>query len=276
MKNMNKKLAAAASALLLTGLLLADSKYNLKITEQSLYFDKLPAAFDGLRIVQLSDLHGSQFGKDNAKLAWAVKELEPDIIVMTGDMADNKDNIDVFEGLLQKISGIAPCYYVSGNHEWGGLCMPQIQELLEKYSVTYLSNEYMPIYVNGEKIILAGVDDPFGRADMIQPDELAEKLREEYPDDFVLLLAHRNNWVEEYCSLPVDLILCGHAHGGLVRLPLLGGMVSTKHRLIASYEKGIYHGENFVMNVSCGLGNSVSVPRFLNRPELVSIELYKS
>ena len=276
MKNLNKKKLAAASALLLTGLLLADSKYNLKITEQRLTFDKLPAAFDGLHIVQLSDLHGAQFGKDNKRLAEAVKELEPDIIVMTGDMADNKDNIGVFDALLQRICSVAPCYYVSGNHEWGGRCMPEIKQMLEKYGVRHLADEYIPIYRNGEKIIIAGVEDPMGRADAIKPDEVAEKLRADYPDEFALLLGHRNHWVEEYFSLPVDLILCGHAHGGLVRLPLLGGMINVKHSFIAQHEKGIYHGENFVMNVSCGLGNSVSIPRFLNRPELVSLKLYKS
>ena len=276
MKNMNKKIGTAASALLLMGLLLADSKYNFKITEQTLSFDNLPAAFDGLHIVHLSDLHGSAFGKDNSRLVKAVKELAPDMIVMTGDMADNADNLDVFDTLLESISAVAPCYYVSGNHEWGGLCIPQVREVLEKHSVKYLSNEYLPIYRGGEKIILAGVEDPFGEADMIKPDELVEKLRAEYPETFSLLLAHRNYWVAEYPQLPVDLVLCGHAHGGVVRLPVIGGLFNVKHTLFADYEIGVYESGRFKMLVSRGLGNTLPVPRLFNRPELLSIKLSRS
>lgn len=276
MKKHSKRIAAAASALLLTGLLIADSKYNITITERALSFDKLPSAFEDFHIVQLSDLHGMEFGEDNEVLVEKIKSLKPDIIAITGDMADNMRNIHVFETLLKGISGIAPIYYVSGNHEWGGRCMEQVAAMLEEYGVTYLANSYEPIYRSGEKIIIAGVDDPMGRADMIKPDELAEKLRGEYPEEFTLLLGHRNYWVEEYSSLPVDLILCGHAHGGIVRLPLVGGLLNVKHSLIASYEKGLYEGDEFVLSVSCGLGNSVPVPRFLNRPEIVSIKLKQS
>lgn len=278
MMNMKTKIkrTAVISALLLTGLICLDSKYNLKVTAQTLSFEKLPAAFEDFHIVQLSDLHGAEFGEDNCRLVEKVRELQPDIIAITGDMADNPSNIHVFEGLLKGISDIAPIYYVSGNHEWGGRCMAQVQQLLEKYGVDYLSNEYLPIYRGGEKIIIAGVDDPMGRADMIKPDELIEKLRSDYPEEFTLLLGHRNTWVEQYPQLPVQLILCGHAHGGLIRLPVLGGLINVKHKLFAEFEKGLYAGEEYVMNVSCGLGNSVPIPRMFNRPEIVSIYLKQS
>lgn len=275
---MNKKTkrTVAISALLLAGAICLDSKYNLKVTEYSIPFENLPAAFEDFHIVQLSDLHGSEFGKDNRLLVERVRALEPDIIAITGDMADNAGNVHVFDTLLEGLRGIAPIYYVSGNHEWGGRCMPQVRELLEKHGVEYLSNEYMPIYRSGEKIIIAGTEDAFGPADMIKPHELIEKLREDYPDSFTMLLGHRNLWIEDYPSLPVDLILSGHAHGGIIRLPFVGGLLSVKHELFAEYEKGLYQGENYTLAVSCGLGNSIKIPRMFNRPELVSIFLKQS
>ena len=239
---MNKKFKrnAAISALLIAGLICVDSRYNLKITEHELAFDNLPAAFEGYTVVHLTDFHGDSFGRDNKILADKILKLNPDIIAMTGDMADNMKNIDAFESLLQALEGIAPIYYVSGNHEWGGGCTGEMKALLEKYGGEYLSNEYKPIYREGEKIVLAGVEDPLGRADMIKPDELIDNLRGEYPEDFTLLLGHRNYWVTEYPQLPVELILCGHAHGGIVRLPFIGGLFNVRHGLFADYEKGLY------------------------------------
>lgn len=271
----SKRIVLAASALLLTGVIL-DSRYNIEITEYSLASERLPASFENFHIVQLSDLHGEHFGKNNEELIEIVKELRPDLIAITGDMADNMKNIHVFEQLLKGIQDIAPIYYVSGNHEQGGGIAPQMKELVKNHGAQYLGNEYMPIYRNGERIIIAGVDDPMGRADMIKPDKLVENLRQEYPQDYTLLLGHRNYWVREYPGLPVELILSGHAHGGVVRLPFIGGLFNVKHSLFADYEIGLYEGEQFIMCVSRGLGNSVPVPRMFNRPEIISIKLKQS
>ena len=274
MKNKLKR-TAIISALLLAGVVCLDSKYNLKITEHELHFESLPRAFEDFRIVQLSDLHGSFFGKENERLIREVSKLKPDIIALTGDMAGAKDELESFEDLLKGIVEIAPVYYVSGNHEWGSGYMPEVIELLEKYGVEYMANRYLPLWRGGERIIIAGVDDPMGRADMTKPDELAEKLRSEYPEDFTLLLGHRNDWLEKYPQLPVDLILCGHAHGGIIRLPVIGGLFSAKHKLFAEYEKGLYEGEEYVLGVSCGFGNSIFIPRMFNRPEIVSVVIKK-
>lgn len=152
--------------------------------------------------------------------------------------------------------------------------LPALRELLDSYGVVRLENQYLPVLRDGAQIIVAGAEDPNGRADMIRPDALAEQLRQEYPGEFVLWLGHRNYWVERYPSLPVDLILSGHAHGGIVRLPGIGGLLNVNHSFGAEYESGVYPGERFQMLVSRGLGNSIPVPRFLNRPELVKIILH--
>ena len=276
---MNKKtikIAAAASALLISSAIVLDSRYNLEVTEYELSFENLPPAFEGLHIVHLSDLHGWQFGKDNIILIEKIRELKPDIIAITGDMTDNVTNIHAFENLLKGIYKLAPIYYVHGNHEWGGLCTEEVAELLGKFGANNISNDYLPLYKNGERIIMAAADDALGPADQIKPTELIEKLREEYPDDFVLMLGHRNYWLQKYPQLPIDLVLSGHAHGGIVRMPFVGGLLDVSRSMPAKHENGVYEGENYTMLVSRGLGNSIIVPRFLNRPEIVSLKLYKS
>ena len=265
----------AALALVLTGAgLVLDSRCGLQVTEYNLYFDSLPAQFEGCCIVQLSDLHGSSFGRDNSRLAALVREQEPDLIALTGDFVEDESQLAATRDLLEGISGCAPIYWVNGNHEWVKGVLPALRELLDSCGVVRLENGYLPLSRGGAQIVVAGAEDPNGYADMIKPDALAEKLREEYPEDFVLWLGHRNYWAEKYPDLPVDLILSGHAHGGIVRLPGIGGLLNVNHSFGAEYESGVYQGETFKMVVSRGLGNSIPVPRFLNRPEVVKIILH--
>lgn len=266
--------ACAALALVMTGTaLVLDSRYGLQVTEYHLYFDALPAQFEGYCIVQLSDLHGSVFGRENSRLAALVREQQPDLIAMTGDFVEDESQLAATRGLLNGISGCAPIYWVNGNHEWVHGVLPALRELLDTYGVIRLENRYLPLEKDGGRIVIAGAEDPNGSADMIKPDALAEALRAEYPEDFVLWLGHRNYWASRYPSLPVDLILSGHAHGGIVRLPGIGGLLNVNHSFLAEYEDGVYEGDSFQMLVSRGLGNSISVPRFLNRPEVVVVTL---
>lgn len=274
---MKRKLiaATAAAALLTTGLLL-DSRFNIDVSEYTLEFDSLPAAFDGCRIVQLSDLHGWSFGRNNSRLIKAISEAQPDIIAITGDMVSHAEHLQNVEALLRGIEGMAPIYYVNGNHEWGGKLTSRMEALMEKYGAVCLSNEYLPLEKDGSRIILCGVEDKNGPADMIKPYALADKLREEYPEDFVLWLYHRNDTLLNYPRLPVELVLSGHAHGGIVRLPGIGGLLDVRASFGAEYESGLYTLGKLNMVVSRGLGNSIMIPRFLNRPELPVITLKSS
>ena len=177
MKKRLKLRHAMAAILLAAACVAADSKYNLRVTEYRLSFENLPESFDGFRIAQLSDLHGMRFGRDNERLIAQVARQRPDIIVLTGDMAENEKELRVFEGLLGGICGIAPVYYVRGNHEYAGKVQGEAVALAEKYGVVCLVNEYVELFRQGDNIVLAGVDDPNGRADMIKPDALAEEIR---------------------------------------------------------------------------------------------------
>lgn len=274
---MKKRRKHRRRALLLLTVLIAaaayfvyDSASNIEVTHYEVKSEKLPDEFDGFRIVQLSDFHGADFAEELSEL---VRAETPDIIVITGDILTEKTELPQVEKLLRSISGLAPVYFISGNHDFGSGAIDEISEMLADYGVRYLRNGYVNIEKNGARIVLAGVEDPNSYADMPSPDEVAKRLREEYPHDYAVLLGHRNYWAEEYPALPVDLILCGHAHGGLIRLPGVGGLISTDRTLFPDYDGGMYDCGGYTLIVSRGLGNSVSVPRLFNRPELVCVTL---
>ena len=274
MKKHARLLRRALLLMLTAAALTADSRFHLQISRYELPFSTLPVGLDGYRIVLLSDLHGARFGRDNRALAAAVFAQQPDLIALTGDFADSREQLPAVSALLRQLRGAAPIAWVSGNHDWAGGALPELRRILDRCGVLRMENRFLPLSWNGERLILAGVEDPNGPADMIRPDELLAALREDYPEDFVLLLAHRNDWVEKRPALPADLILCGHAHGGVIRLPFLGGLLGTDRRLGARFEAGVYRGERFQMLVSRGLGSSSFVPRLFNRPEIVVITLH--
>ena len=246
----------------------------------------LPAAFDGLRIVQLSDLHNKTFGKDNRRLYAAVEDAAPDLIFLTGDLVDEYAEAPVpyARSVGAALSAIAPTYYVTGNHEWahGNAVVEELKTALREVGVTVLSNEFVPLERDGETILIAGIDDPNGYADQRSPAELAAKIYETQNDPFWLLLAHRNNLFNgRYCRLGADLTFSGHAHGGIWRLPFTDGLVDTNLHLFPSFTSGFYHCtdedcEGAEVFVSRGLGNSPKWAfRLFNRPQIAAVTLKK-
>lgn len=265
-----KKLALVlASCVAVISLLFVDSTFRLVTTEYAVYSSSLPESFDGFRVVQLSDLHGMRFGTGNARLIKAVERAQPDIIAVTGDLTEKREDLTVAEGLICSLVQIAPVYYVGGNHEWASGTIDEVTGLLSRYGAVNLGNGFETITRGGGRIILAGVEDPNGPADMIRPDELIDIVRTSGADDYILFLGHRNTWLYNYPELDVDLILCGHAHGGLFRLPFVGGLIDVLGGFLPEYESGLYSGARYDMIVSRGLGMSMGVPRFLNNPEVV-------
>lgn len=274
MKKPGRAIRRALLLVLTAAALSADSRWHLQLSEVSPRFPSLPPALDGYRIVQLSDLHGARFGRENRRLCEAVLAQQPDLIALTGDFADSLEQLGATEELLRQLQGAAPIAWVSGSHDRAGGALSALRRLLDQYGVLRMENRYVPLPWKGARLILAGVEDPNGPADMIRPEALAAQLRADYPDDFVLWLAHRNDWVRSAPALPVDLILCGQAHGGVIRLPLIGGLLGIGRRFGADYEAGVYRGERFLMLVSRGLGSSSPVPRLFNRPEIAVITLH--
>ena len=253
--------------------IIKDSRDELEISRYEVASSKLSESFDGFTIVQLSDLHGAQFGEDGTELVDKVRELAPDIIALTGDFVTDEGDLEAEEKLAPRLTEICPVYFVSGNHEFGSGLAAEVRNIMESAGVKYLSNEYLTICRGEDHILLGGVEDPNAYADMLTTEELAQKMNEASPSAFKILLGHRNYWMEKYPELPVDLVLCGHAHGGLVRIPGVGGLIGTDRHLFPDFVDGEFNNGNYTMIVSRGLGNSVPIPRIFNRPEIVCVTL---
>lgn len=273
-KKTRRRWPIAAAALVLTcAAIFADSRWRLDTCTYILSSPRLPAGFDGYRIVQLSDLHGMEFGEDNRRLIKAVDAALPDLIVLTGDFIEGSTDLEIIRTLCLQLADIAPVYFVSGNHDAGSRKLEALAALLEECGVRYLRNEYCSLEYCGDQILLCGVEDPNTWAVMPKPDEVVSQLRAEHPDDFVVLLGHRNDWPEKYPYLDVDLIFSGHGHGGIVRLPFVGGVLGTNAELFPEYDAGVFDTLRYDMVVSRGLGSFAYVPRFLNPPHIPVVVL---
>jgi len=264
--------------LALVGLFLYDQQNRIQPEELTVASDHLPEPFSGFRVVQLSDLHGKQFGVENQTLLEEIAALEPDIITITGDLVDAVDQLDALPALARALTAIAPTYYVTGNHEWAIHQADEVKLILEENGVIPLSNEYVLLERDGASIVLAGIDDPNGPYDQKTPQALMAEIRADLGDPYILLLAHRNEYIETYTECSADLTLCGHVHGGVIRIPFLGGLIdNTRKRFWPEYTAGLYtlSGGGILM-VSRGLGNGTPVPRIFNRPHLPVLVLETS
>ena len=224
-----------------------------------------------MRIVQISDLHGKRFGKDDARLLRAVRQARPDLIALTGDFADELTELSALEPLLEGLKALAPVFYVTGNHEWvmDGAQRRELFALLDGCGVVRLRNSWRVLKSGGCRIVLAGVDDPNGPADQKTPEALVAEIRAEVGQDaFILLLAHRNDPPERWAALGVPLVLAGHCHGGVVRLPLVGGVFGTERTLFPAFDAGLYRADGTALYVSRGMGYSRAHFRLFNRPHL--------
>ena len=254
------------------------SNHSLQTERFTFASSHLPDGFDGCVIVQLSDLHGAEFGENNKDLIDQVRRLNPDYIFLTGDLQDQYRQTprSYSVALGRTFTEIAPTYFVTGNHEWAFTDVQDLKRELREAGVTVLTNECATLSRNGDSILLAGIDDPNGFADQKTPEALAEEVRAAAPDAFWMLLAHRNNYFEkEYSYLGADLVISGHGHGGLIRLPFTDGLVSVERSFFPSYTAGFYHANDSDLFVSRGLGNSGRTFRLFNRPEIVVLTLEK-
>lgn len=236
----------------------------------------LPPGFDGCRLVVLGDLHTAYFGEGNKALLEAVEAQEPEYIFLVGDLVDAFR--DIPEGYVREtaagLAAIAPTYYVTGNHEWAAGNVPELKKTLESQGVTVLSNQFVTLERRGDTAVLAGIDDPNGYADQKSPEALAAEVYAAHGDPFWMLLAHRNDrFPEQYSLLGADLVISGHGHGGLIRLPFTDGLVSTDRTFFPSYTAGLYEENGSTLFVTRGLGNSGPSFRLFNRPEVALVTL---
>lgn len=234
-----------------------------------------------IRIALVSDLHSTLYGDDQTELIEAISNSNPDIVCLTGDIFDDSAPNKNAEIFIAGISQMYPCYYVTGNHEyWAEKSkFDEQMSILKKYGVVRLKNESKKIFLNGQNVLIIGVDDPeSGSFDLSVANE-ADK------NCFTILLSHRPEYIEDYSLTGVDLVLSGHAHGGQWRIPIIlknGFIAPDQGKRIFSYNLGIfpkytsgmYTKANTHMVVSRGLQKRIfNVPRFYNKPEIVIVEI---
>ena len=272
-------LSVIGIALVLLIVWIAWGNSALELNSYRIASNSLPKEFEGFRIAQVSDLHNAEMGKDNEKLISMLVEAAPDIIVITGDIIDSRNtNVDVALDFAEQAVKIAPCYYVTGNHEARVDEYSDLKDGLIDLGVTVLEDAKTEMVCSGESIVLVGVTDPsfetdylFGDDETVLNSKLNELISEE--DGYVILLSHRPELFDTYVENKVDLIFSGHAHGGQFRIPFIGGVVAPNQGVFPKYDAGIYSEGDTNMVVSRGVGNSIIPFRINNRPEVILIEL---
>ena len=272
-------LAVVAAVLITLVVWIAWGNTALELNTYTISSSKLPQGFGGYRIAHVSDLHNAEMGKDNEKLLTMLREANPDMIAITGDLIDSRNtDIEVALQFIREAVKIAPCYYVTGNHEARVNEYGELKAGMEAAGVTVLEDAKFEISIDGETIMLIGVNDPsyqtdylFGDTKTVMNTKLEELHTEQ--DRFTILLSHRPELFETYVDHDLDLVLSGHAHGGQFRLPFIGGLVAPNQGLFPEYDAGIYAEGNTNMLVSRGVGNSILPFRINNRPEVILIEL---
>lgn len=263
------KLAITLSIVIVIILFCNFQNKHLETTHYTYAAEQLGADLEGYRIVQISDLHNAKFGKNNQKLVGRIRECEPDMIVLTGDLVDsNHTNVDRAVQFVDEIVKICPVYYVTGNHEYW-LEKSEYDELMDGLigaGVVILDDQVVEISRGDAKFRLVGLDDKSltdGTLEALLSDE----------KEFTVVLAHEPQYLVRYASSGVDLVLSGHAHGGQFRLPFVGGIVAPDQGFLPEYTAGEYYMNGTEMIVSRGLGNSVIPVRLFNFPEIVCVEL---
>ncbi|MBE0447146.1 MAG: metallophosphoesterase [Actinobacteria bacterium] len=274
-----KLLIALVITLLFFILFLNFENNSLTVTNLDVKLDDLPPKFDGYKILHISDLHGKSFGPRQRDLVAAISKTNPDLIAVTGDLIDHRRNNDEAGILLlRQITGIAPVYFVTGNHEQQSGRLNSLENRLTKYGVKVLRNSHASINRGNERLSIVGMDDVAKNAkpydsDAIVVNELNQAMADLPKSDVTILLAHRPEKFSIYSLYGVDLILAGHAHGGQIGLPLIGGLYAPDQGFFPKYISGPYKKHNSTMVVSRGLGNSIAPQRIFNRPEIVLITL---
>ena len=271
---------AVLAALLLAGNAWANARvWNARVEIRD---EKIPAAFDGFVLCQVSDVHNEARGEGNAALLRALRQAAPDLICITGDFLDTRrTDLDFALELAGQLAEIAPAVYATGNHEARRMDLSALEAGLAALGVQVLRDDWMPLARGGEEIALLGLDDPgFSAGEdwtlaegLDQTQARLSALLAQAGDRFSLVLSHRPELLPAYAEAGADLVLSGHAHGGQVRLPGIGGLFAPGQGILPRLTSGVYARGETRLVVSRGLGNSAFPLRVFNPPEIVTVTL---
>ena len=241
---------------------------RIQVTAYALSCPGLPEAFSGLKIALITDLHGAFLEDGGQTLARAAAGA--DLIAISGDLFDRDTHLEQVIPAIRSLCRMAPVYYVSGNHEWTVEGRREVWAQMEEAGAILLDHRWVTLERQGASITLAGSQDPNGPADQASPESVFAGMPQ---DRFTILLYHRNTEPQVWGPLGADLILSGHGHGGLVRLPLVGGLADAGRGLFPRYDAGVYQVQGATLVVSRGLGNNPGGFRLFNGPEMPMLTL---
>ena len=267
----------------LSGIDLYQSKYFLTCVAYRIQTDKIQ---ESIRLVQITDLHNSIFGENNQDLLDLVAEQSPDLILITGDLLNsNESETDIATNLISGLGSIAPVYVSLGNHEveYQQNYGTDVIQLYEDTGAVVLDRQYQDIEVNGQKVRLGGIygyclPEKYLETNEANPEECVFLSDFQNTDLYTILMCHMpvswliNDGLDEW---NVDCVLAGHVHGGQVILPLIGGVYAPDMGWFPGKLQGLYSSADgcSTMVLSTGLGNTESVPRFNNIPEVVTVDI---
>ena len=259
---------------------IVSNEYILQLNKYSVKIDNLPDEFDGYKILQISDFHSKQFRQGNDIIIEKVEEENPDIIVLTGDMVNAfDDNFDTFIDLAKEIVSKYKVYYIFGNHEMdlSYIKRNSLIHTLKELGVEVINNKKEEIYRGNSKINLYGLNYglEYYSGKNFTTQYITQTLGNINPNEVNILLAHNPLHFEVYAQWGADLTLSGHVHGGIVRVPILGGVLSPTVAFFPKYDKGIYTIGDKNMIVNVGLGYGTLPIRMFNLPEITVSKLEK-
>ena len=285
MKN-KKVIVSIAIVLVFIGILMCFIT-KIDVTKYTISNEKIPEEFNGFKIVQLSDFHSQGYRDTTEKLISKVKEINPDIIVMTGDMVSwDMEDIEEVKILIKSLVEVYPIYYIDGNHEHlAEISRPgryvAFNEFMQELGVTTIKNDYVEIYKGNKSINLYGINLPLDGATglyvnrfQLEENYVEKTLSEADKEKFNILLAHTPTFIKQYSQWGADLVLSGHMHGGIVRIPFTNiGLLSPGRTIFPRYAAGKFKVNDTTMIVNRGIGTSSFKLRVFNNPEIAVITL---
>jgi len=295
-------LTAAVSIVIVTGAVALWIVHSNRTFGETFYSMESCQITEPVRVILLADLHQNSFGPGNERLLARVRALKPDAVLIAGDVVNERGTDWSYAAeLCRGLAGIAPVYYGMGNHEnealYGGdlnkefleesghrlgenredftplLQDGQVWSALEKTGAQLLQNESVTVKLNGNTVIIGGLSTN-NSSFWPYSGQFITQFTEEDTEAFKILISHRPEPVAEYLSDErIDLVVSGHNHGGIIRIPGIGGLVSRAEGLFPKYDAGWFEFDSMTLLISRGLGGHGLVPRVFNPPELVVIDI---
>ncbi len=270
MKKIHKIIAAVIAAVAAAIPYFYWENNSLTVSNYTYETRKAGKSLNGFKIVHISDLHNKRFGRKNSRLIRLIREQSPDIIVISGDIADSRHtDIAAAVEFVSEACKIAPVYYTTGNHEhrFSSEKLDSLVSGIRSAGGFVLLDETTVIERGEEELYITGLADS-----SLNSGILAELLPES-DSSLSLLISHRPQYVDMYTRAGADLTFCGHAHGGQIRLPFVGGIIAPDQWLFPKYTEGIHYRKDKAVVISRGLGSSIIPSRINNRPEVVVVTI---